>query len=150
MCNILKHAIDERLNIVENEQGFLLKLSPYVKWYGPLLFTEKGSDGIGSALGVYKIIHCNDGLMAIGQGKVGNRRNRHKAVFLNNGNDVIHESGASSGSATGRHMYHYDPVLTNWSFTWCNLGNKRLAETYERLLIEYHKPLLNNESMAGV
>jgi len=85
----------------------------------------------------------------IGCGVVTNRLSRHRLVFLNGGRDVPNPGGTTNGSATGGHMYKYDTHRKNWMFSWCDIGNKSLAEEYEDLLIKLEKPLFNKEWMGG-
>ena len=100
--------------------------------------------------GVYRIIYEPTGeTMSIGCGVVTNRLSRHRLVFLNGGRDVPNPGGTTNGSATGGHMYKYDTHRKNWMFSWCDIGNKSLAEEYEDLLITLEKPLFNKEWMGG-
>tara|TARA_R100000008_G_scaffold30567_1_gene17010 strand:- start:188 stop:670 length:483 start_codon:yes stop_codon:yes gene_type:complete len=101
-------------------------------------------------VGVYRIIYEPTGeTMSIGCGIVTNRLSRHRSVFLNKGKDIINPGGTSNGSATGGHMYKYDTYSKNWLFSWCDIGNKSLAEEYEDLLIKLEKPPFNKECMGG-
>ena len=101
-------------------------------------------------IGVYRIIYePTMETLSIGCGVVTNRLSRHRLVFLNGGRDVPNPGGTTNGSATGGHMYKYDTHRKNWMFSWCDIGNKSLAEEYEDLLIKLEKPLFNKEWMGG-
>jgi len=101
-------------------------------------------------VGVYKIIHDPTGeTMSIGCGGIPHRLQRHRSVFLNKGLDYLSPGGSSNGSATAGHMYKYDSNRKNWSFIWCSIENRSLANEYEDLLIKTEKPLFNKESMGG-
>ena len=100
-------------------------------------------------IGVYRIIYEPTGeTMSIGCGVVSNRIGRHRNVFLNKGKFQSHNN-SSSNSQTAFYMYQHDTHRKNWMFSWCDIGNKPLAEEVEELLIKTEKPLFNNLSMAG-
>ena len=100
-------------------------------------------------IGVYRVIYEPTGeTMAIGCGVVASRLARHRDIFNNKGK-VVKTPNSYSGSQTGTHMYKYDTYSKNWFFSWCDIGNKSLAEEYEDLLIKLEKPLFNSEHMGG-
>ena len=118
------------------------------KKYGKLKFEPFGVPT--GTIGVYRIIYePTMETLSIGCGVVTNRLSRHRLVFLNGGRDVPNPGGTTNGSATGGHMYKYDTHRKNWMFSWCDIGNKSLAEEYEDLLITLEKPLFNKEWMGG-
>ena len=101
-------------------------------------------------IGVYKIIYKPDEkVMSIGQGNVGNRRSRHKSVFNNNGKDITHNGGTTSGSVTAQKMYKYDTKLSNWYFSHCNITEKTLANAFEFELQQKLQPQFNALHMGG-
>jgi hypothetical protein len=122
------------------------------KWSKKIQINHKSEDGISKAIGVYKIFYAPTGqLMAIGQGNISNRRQRHLSIFRNKGNSIFHSSsGASEGSQTGTKMYKFDKNINNWLFSWCDCGNKQIAMELENYLITKLKPKFNLQSMAGV
>ena len=124
------------------------------EWTSPRPITEPSpkSNGfsVSKSIGVYRIIHKpTNKIASIGCGKVGNRKYRHKGVYLNDGKTMISENGAPSGSMTGMHMYKHDKNINNWLFQWAYVGNKSLAEQYEILLQKTENPLFNSLHMAG-
>lgn len=141
----LKGNLETKMNILNNPD--------YIeepKWSVPKKFTEIERDGISTSMGVYKIIHIPTmEIMSIGCGNVGNRRIRHKNVFLNKGMPIIHEGGSSSDSQTALKMYLYDSNIENWAFSWARIWDRDLASIYEAQLIEGLKPKFNNLGMAG-
>tara|TARA_Y100000310_G_scaffold77134_1_gene73669 strand:- start:45 stop:527 length:483 start_codon:yes stop_codon:yes gene_type:complete len=101
-------------------------------------------------IGVYRIIYEPTGeTVSIGCGGVSYRLSRHRLIFLNKGRDRTNPGGTTLGSATGQHMYKYDTHRKNWMFSWCDIGNKSLAEKYEKLLQESEEPIFNNLSLGG-
>jgi hypothetical protein len=103
-----------------------------------------------NVIGVYKIIHMpTDKVMSVGQGVVSSRRGRHVSVFKNKGIDIVSDSGATSPSTTGRHMYRFDSVLSNWWFSWCSIPDKFLVKCYEELLQKELNPQFNSIHMGG-
>ena len=101
-------------------------------------------------IGVYKIIHRpTDEVMSIGQGNVGNRKGRHKSVFLNDGKDITHKGGTTSGSVTAQKMYRHDNDLSNWYFSYCSMGEKTLANAFEDELQQDLRPPFNALHMGG-
>ena len=119
------------------------------EWSKPALITEP-SEGI-RGVGVYRIIYKPTlTTMSIGQGNVSARKARHKGVFLNKGKDIISKGGATSPSITGQKMYQYDPDINNWLFSFCVVGNKKVAVEYEELLQLTEEPEFNELSMGGI
>jgi len=101
-------------------------------------------------VGVYRLIHEPTGETTyIGNGVIADRLGRHRLVFNNKGRDVKNPGGTTNGSAAGQHMYKYDTYSKNWFFSWCDIGNKSLAEQYEDLLIKLERPIFNNECLGG-
>ena len=101
-------------------------------------------------IGVYKIIYKPTGkVMSIGQGNVGNRKGRHKSVFLNSGKDITHGGGTTSGSVTAQKMFKYDSNIDNWYFSWCDVKEKTLASQYEAELQQNLLPEFNPLHMGG-
>ena len=111
----------------------------------------------GKIKGVYKIIYkphyeSEDGnpyVMYIGQGNVNERHQRHKSVFLNNGQDIVSGNGHVSPSQAGKKMYMFDSDRNNWLFSYCKIGIKSLCSRYEEALQNEENPIFNNSSMAG-
>ena len=141
----LKEFISNRENndLVWSEPRKLFKKKHGKKYFEPF--------GVpNSTIGVYRIIYEPTGeTMSIGCGVIGHRLSRHRSVFLNKGKDITNPGGTTNGSATGGHMYKYNTHRKNWMFSWCDIGNKPLAEEVEDLLIKTEKPLFNKEFMAG-
>ena len=101
-------------------------------------------------IGVYKIIYKPTmKVMSIGQGNVGKRKGRHKSVFLNDGKDITHEGGTTSGSVTAQKMYRHDYDLSNWYFSYCSVGEKTLANAFENELQQDLRPPFNALHMGG-
>ena len=130
-------------NPVWSEPRKLFKRKRYKKIFEPF--------GVPTGtIGVYRIIYePTMETLSIGCGLVSTRLIRHRNVFLNKGRDVSNPGGTTNGSATGGHMYQYDTHRKNWMFSWCDIGNKSLANECEDLLIKTEKPLFNKESMGG-
>ena len=115
----------------------------------PLTYSVSGKQVKKS--GVYKIYHW-DNLevpMAIGQGGISDRLNRHRLVFRNEGVAMVYKGGTSSSCATASKMYQYDSNLDNWYFSWCSLP-RNIISSYEKVLIKELKPKLNLAYMAGL
>ena len=101
-------------------------------------------------IGVYKIIHIpTDKVMSIGQGNVSGRRTRHLSVFRNNGQDITHSGGSTSGSVVAQKMFRHDSNLNNWAFSWCETKEKTLASQYEFELQQEILPPFNGLHMGG-
>ena len=66
-----------------------------------------------------------------------------------NGGKYVKSNDASWGSQTAVKMHRYDNKRKYWMFSWCSIGNKSLAERYEKLLQESEEPIFNNISMGG-
>jgi hypothetical protein len=62
---------------------------------------------------------------------------------------IVSDSGATSPSTTGRHMYRFDSVLSNWWFSWCSIPDKFLVKCYEELLQKELNPQFNSIHMGG-
>ena len=105
---------------------------------------------ISKAVGVYRIYYKPTmTIMDVGNGNIGNRHQRHRTVFQNNGVALMHKKGGSSGSAVATKMYNLDSDFSNWMFDWCHIGNKELSNRYEIMLIEKYRPEFNMDFMAG-
>ena len=121
-----------------------VEYEPNWSYAGPL-----ESVRIGKGTGVYRIIYKPSGkTLSIGQGNLEERRQRHKSVFLNNGEDVVSPAGHVSPSQTAKKMFRYDTNLNNWYFSFCFIV-KSLCETYEKILVKDEKPEFNLIHMAG-
>jgi hypothetical protein len=46
-------------------------------------------------------------------------------------------------------MYKFDSNIDNWLFSWCDVGNKYLAGSYEYFLQKKYSPQFNKLEMAG-
>ena len=122
----------------------LVDYEPNWSYAGPL-----ESVRIGKGTGVYRIIYKPSGeTLSIGQGVLEQRRQRHKSVFLNGGEDVVSPNGHVSPSQTAKKMYRHDTNLDNWYFSYC-LIVESLCGAYEKALVEKEKPLFNLIHMAG-
>jgi len=159
MDTIYQEARNNRIQHHSEEIGRIKELNKNPVWSEPRkLFKKKPGvikfDRLGVSavtIGVYRIIYePTMETMSIGCGWVGQRLTRHRNIFLNKGLDYLSPGGSSNGSATAGHMYKYDSNRKNWSFSWCDIGNKSLSEEYEKLLQETEEPLFNNLSMGGV
>jgi|TARA_B110000263_G_C14974797_1_gene358767 hypothetical protein len=150
MKNLYTLAITNVIQNLSEEIGGLKSGSMVEpEWSIPALITEmsKGIKGIG----VYRIIYKPTLItMSVGQGNISARKGRHKAVFLNKGKDIVSKSGATSPSVTGQKMYQYDTNINNWLFSFCVVGNKKVAVQYEKLLQEIEEPEFNILSMGGI
>ena len=101
-------------------------------------------------IGVYKIIYKPTmEVMSIGQGNVSGRRTRHLSVFKNNGQDITHSGGSTSGSVVAQKMFKHDSNLDNWLFSWCETKEKTLASQYEFELQQEILPPFNGLHMGG-
>ena len=87
--------------------------------------------------------------MSIGQGNVSGRRTRHLSVFRNNGQDITHSGGSTSGSVVAQKMFRHDSNLNNWAFSWCETKEKTLASQYEYELQQEMLPPFNGLHMGG-
>lgn len=150
MCEIHKKSVDKILNSLETKIKLFTKLKyDNIKWSEPKGFDEV-ENGISNVIGCYKVIYKPTGeVKSIGQGRVGNRKSRHKSIFLNDGQDILHENGSTSGSKCGREMYKFDPNINNWMFSWCDTKYSEVAKQYENDLIEFYTPEFNSLQMAG-
>ena len=111
---------------------------------------EKNASVPTGTIGVYKIIHIpTDKVMSIGQGNVSGRRTRHLSVFKNNGQDITHSGGSTSGSVVAQKMFRHDSNLNNWAFSWCETKEKTLASQYEYELQQEMLPPFNGLHMGG-
>ena len=143
-------AVNEKLQQLSESVGRIKELSNVEPTWSTPLQIDSTHKGITSVVGVYRIIYKPTmETMSIGQGNVGARRGRHTGVFKNKGKDLIHPSGATSGSQTGQKMYRYDTNLDNWMFSFCDVGEKTLASEYENQLQIIEEPEFNNLSMGG-
>ena len=52
-------------------------------------------------------------------------------------------------SALAGYMYKFDSNIDNWLFSWCDVGNKYLAASYEYFLQKKFNPQFNKLEMAG-
>ena len=159
MDKIYQEAVNNRIQYHSEqigrikEHGYIYPVWSEPKWLfdkkrGKTMFEPFGCPS--GTIGVYRIIYKPTmETLSIGCGVVTNRLSRHRLVFLNGGRDVPNPGGTTNGSATGGHMYKYDTHRKNWMFSWCDIGNKSLAEEYEDLLIKLEKPLFNKEWMGG-
>tara|TARA_A100001515_G_scaffold3244_1_gene3237 strand:- start:2123 stop:2623 length:501 start_codon:yes stop_codon:yes gene_type:complete len=144
-----KRAVEKKIRELEISRDNLIKLKNKEPiWSEPVpLDTAKVPS---STIGVYKIIHKpSEKVMSIGQGNVGNRKGRHKSVFLNDGRDITHKGGTTSGSVTAQKMYRHDNDLSNWYFSFCSVGEKTLANAFESELQKKFKPPFNALHMGG-
>ena len=156
---IYQEAVNNRIQYHSEQIGRIKELgSRNPEWSEPRkLFKKKHGKlkfepfGVPTGtIGVYRIIYEPTGeTMSIGCGQVTSRLLRHRQVFLNGGKDITNPGGTTNGSATAGHMYKYDTFRTTWSFSWCSIGNKSLAEEYEDLLIHLEEPEFNSKHMGG-
>jgi len=143
-------AIDSEIDKLKENIASIEKLKQKKPvWTNPVpIYTTQ--NGINNVIGCYKVIYkLTNEVMGIGTGVVANRRNRHLSVFRNNGVDIIHPNGTSSGSALAGYMYKFDSNIDNWLFSWCDVGNKYLAASYEYFLQKKFNPQFNKLEMAG-
>lgn len=142
----IESEIDKLQKNIESIQTLKLRKP---KWTLPTLINYT-QIGITGKIGCYKVIYKpTNKIMGIGTGNVGNRRNRHLSVFKNNGVDIIHKNGTSSGSALAGYMYKHDSNIDNWLFSWCEISNSYLAAAYEYFLQKRYNPPFNKLEMAG-
>ena len=160
MDRIYQEAVNGRIQYHSEEIGRIKECGgrePIWSEERPLFKRRRGNTRFepfgcpSDTIGVYRIIYKPTmETLGIGCGVVSARLGVHRKVFLNGGRDIFHKkSGTTSGSATGGHMYRHDTHRKNWMFSWCDIGNKSLAEEYEDLLIKLEKPLFNKEWMGG-
>jgi len=159
---ILQEAINIQLHYLYEQIGRLEEFNSNgvdddLVWSEPRKLFKKKHDkknferlGVPTGtIGVYRIIYePTMETMSIGCGVVANRLIRHRNVFLNKGKFQSHNS-SSSNSQTAFYMYQHNTHRKNWMFSWCDIGNKPVAEEVEDLLIKTEKPLFNKEFMAG-
>ena len=119
---IYQEAINNQIQYHSEQIDRIKELNKNPVWSEPRkLFKKKHGKtnfepfGVpGCTIGVYRIIYEPTGeTMSIGCGVVPNRLYRHRLVFLNKGKDVSNPGGTTNGSATGGHMYKYDPHRKN-------------------------------------
>jgi len=159
MDTIYQEAINNRIQYHSEQIGRIKELTIlepvwskprklFKKKHGKIKFEPFGvPTGI---IGVYNIIYDPTGeTMYIGCGLISSRLIRHRNVFLHKGKDYLSPGGSSNGSRAGNHMYKHDTYRKNWSFTWCPIGNRSLADEYEILLQKAGEPPFNNLSMGG-
>ena len=159
MDTLYQEAINNRIQYHSEQIGRIKELvNQTLEWSQPRkLFKKKRGNTTFApykvptgTIGVYKVIYDPTGeTMSIGCGNIQQRLSRHRSVFLNKGRDITNPGGTTNGSATAGHMYKYDSNRKNWSFIWCSIENKSLANEYEDLLIKTEKPLFNKEYMGG-
>ena len=110
---------------------------------------------LGTATGVYKIIHTPTGkVMYIGQGNVLNRRTAHLTVFKNSGEPMVYEDAngnvtSSYDSPAGRKMFAFDSNIENWEFHVCT-APKHIAQQIEEQLHTLYAPEFCDPKMSGV
>lgn len=123
-----------------NPQQFLTTPAPVFK-------------GISNAIGVYSIFYVNESieLFYVGQGNLADRKDRHKLIFNNQGNPVIHyrknAMTSSSDSVVGRKMYTKDSDPAHWYFSYCECS-KSWASTIEEYIVKKYAPPGNHIRMA--
>ena len=159
MDTLYQEAINNRIQYHSEQIGRIKELvNQTLEWSQPRkLFKKKRGNTTFApykvptgTIGVYKIIYDPTGEIAsIGCGIIASRLSRHKSVFLNKGIAIDNPGGTSNSSATGSHMYKHDTHRHNWSFIWCSITNRSLADEYEDILIKTENPLFNNEGMGG-
>jgi len=152
MDKIYQKSINIRIQKLSEHIGELkLRSEMEPIWSTPIAIDERLPSGAGitKKMGVYQIIHKpTNTIMSIGKGNLGDRRARHKRVFLNKGRPIENES-STSDSSTARKMYQHDTNLDNWLFSWCEVGNEELALEYEIQLQAYYNPEFNDQTLAG-
>jgi hypothetical protein len=110
---------------------------------------------LGTATGVYKIIHIPTGkVMYVGQGTALKRRYNHKAIFLNNGEPKVYKDAngnvtSSNDSPAGRKMFAFDNNIENWEFHVCT-APKHIAQQIEEQLHKLYEPEFCDPKMSGV
>ena len=155
MNRLYKESVKNTKDVLLNDYNKVDELSnnlPEQTELHPITEPSPKSKGfaVSSSIGVYRIIYKPTNQVAsIGCGNVNCRKARHKGVHKNKGKTMMTKNGAPSPSMTGMHMYKHDKDINNWLFQWTHIGNKPLAEQYEKLLQHKEKPLFNNLSMAG-
>ena len=159
MDSIYQEAINNKIQYHSEQIGRIKELvNKEPEWSQPMkLFKKKQGKTAFTpykvptgTIGVYKIIYDpTDEIASIGCGIIAHRLVRHRSVFINKGIATYNPGGTSNSSATGSHMYKHDTHRHNWSFIWCSITNRSLADEYEYLLIKTEKPLFNKESMGG-
>ena len=134
----LKESL-KQLDILENK----------VPVWSDITLMDNASVPTGT-IGVYKIIYePTMEVMSIGQGNISGRRGRHLSVFKNNGQDITHSGGSTSGSVVAQKMFKHDSNLDNWLFSWCETKEKTLASQYEFELQQEMLPPFNGLHMGG-
>ena len=143
-------AIDSEIDKLKENIDSIEKLkTKQPSWTHPIPMNTT-QNGISGIIGCYKVIYkLTNEVMGIGTGVVANRRTRHLSVFKNDGVDIIHPNGTSSGSALAGYMYKFDSNIDNWLFSWCEVNNKYLAASYEYFLQKKYNPQFNKLEMAG-
>ena len=159
MDSIYQEAINNKIQYHSEQIGRIKELiNKEPEWSQPrkLFKKKRGKTTFApykvptGTIGVYKIIYDPTGEIAsIGCCIITPRLARRRSVFLNKGISIDNPGGTSNSSATGSHMYKHDTHRHNWSFIWCSITNRSLADEYEYLLIKTEKPLFNKESMGG-
>tara|TARA_Y100000310_G_scaffold258082_1_gene266362 strand:+ start:43 stop:501 length:459 start_codon:yes stop_codon:yes gene_type:complete len=145
-----QRAVNEKIQSLSETIGRIKELSNIEPVWSEPKYIDSTHKGISGAVGVYRIIYKPTmETMSIGQGNVGNRKDRHLQVFRNDGKDKIAPGGSTSGSVTAQKMYKYDTNLDNWLFSFCDVGEKILASEYENQLQIVEEPEFNNLSMGG-
>jgi len=166
----MDRLLTKAINVVRNDaiqtqtaMDIIQDTMPKVIWMDPYpMFDREPSigsgNGISLALGCYRIIDRDlyeetgdviESTKSIGQGIVKARKQCHKNVFRNGGKFKSKPAGGVTDSPSGRKMYEHNPNQDNWLFSWCDLKNKKLAEQYEKVLIDTEEPEFNDKSMAG-
>lgn len=143
MDRIYQQAIEEELEQLKNNINRIKRLSTSTPVWSPVLPIADRMVGVGNTIGCYKVIYKDKKVMGIGQGKILNRKNKHLQVFRNNGIDIIHPNGTSTGSPLAGYMYRYDKNINNWYFSYCNIGNSNLSKSYEYFLQLKYRPKFN-------
>jgi hypothetical protein len=152
MDKLYQKSINKRIQKLSEDIGEIKVRSEIEPiWSTPKPIDEKEEWGtrLNKKMGVYQLIYKpNNTIMSIGKGMIGDRKSRHKRVFLNKGKPIENDS-STSDSPAGRKMYRHDTNINNWLFSWCEVGNSELALEYEIQLQFHYEPEFNDLSMAG-
>ena len=156
-----KRIYQQQLENIKNYTTTLLS----EKWKSPKRFlSDKRNQfpGVSNKTGVYMIIHqdCEGSspfeIFYVGQGNIGNRKNVHKAVFLNKGNPRLFYKDlndpkritSQADSVIARKMYRRDPNPDNWFFTYIVCSKDWATEIEDKIISEL-LPEGNDEKMSG-
>ena len=153
MARLIETEVSELSDGIINQIQRLAEIQLENGWHQP----QSIKNSIYSRfIGMYKIIHEEDGVMYIGMGNINQRRVRHVGVFKNNGKAMVSGNGRSSDSPGARKMYEHDSDINRWSISFMTLDDDidrfvadAVMKRIECILSEECSPVFSTKHMVG-